>query len=83
MFSNSVPGGKLGGGKAPASRFDFAFWTQGGSQAADFANEGFWPRESGCSVAHTDASFFFGHLLMMGGMLFVVAFGAGAYSVEN
>jgi uncharacterized membrane protein YphA (DoxX/SURF4 family) len=28
------------------------------------------------------ASSFFGHLSMMGGMLFVVAFGAGAYSVD-
>jgi putative oxidoreductase len=32
--------------------------------------------------ARIDASFFFGHLSMMGGMLFVVAFGAGAYSVD-
>ena len=34
------------------------------------------------AVARTDASSFFGHLSMMGGMLFVVAFGAGAYSVD-
>ncbi len=34
------------------------------------------------AAARTDASFFFGHLSMMGGMLFVVAFGAGAYSVD-
>ncbi len=33
-------------------------------------------------AARTDASFFFGHLSMMGGMLFVVAFGAGAYSID-
>ena len=30
----------------------------------------------------SQASSFFGHLSMMGGMLFVVAFGAGAYSVD-
>ena len=34
------------------------------------------------AAARTDASFFFGHLSMMGGMLFVVAFGAGAFSVD-
>ena len=34
------------------------------------------------AAARTDASFFFGHLSMMGGMLFVVAFGAGAYSID-
>jgi putative oxidoreductase len=34
------------------------------------------------TAARTDASFFFGHLSMMGGMLFVVAFGAGAYSAD-
>ena len=34
------------------------------------------------AVARTEASSFFGHLSMMGGMLFVVAFGAGAYSVD-
>jgi putative oxidoreductase len=33
-------------------------------------------------AARTEASSFFGHLSMMGGMLFVVAFGAGAYSVD-
>jgi putative oxidoreductase len=33
-------------------------------------------------AARTDSSFFFGHLSMMGGMLFVVASGAGAYSVD-
>ena len=35
------------------------------------------------AAARTDASSFFGHLSMMGGMLFVVAFGAGAYSVDG
>jgi hypothetical protein len=35
------------------------------------------------AAARTDASFFFGHLSMMGGMLFVVAFGAGAFSVDT
>jgi putative oxidoreductase len=34
------------------------------------------------AAARTDASSFFGHLSMMGGMLFVVAFGAGAFSVD-
>jgi putative oxidoreductase len=34
------------------------------------------------AAARMDASSFFGHLSMMGGMLFVVAFGAGAYSVD-
>ena len=33
--------------------------------------------------ARTQASSFFGHLSMMGGMLFVVAFGAGAYSIDG
>lgn len=32
--------------------------------------------------ARMQASFFFGHLSMMGGMLVVVAFGAGAYSLD-
>ncbi|MGA7788792.1 MAG: DoxX family protein [Xanthobacteraceae bacterium] len=32
--------------------------------------------------ARLQASFFFGHLSMMGGMLVVVAFGAGAYSLD-
>lgn len=32
--------------------------------------------------ARLQASFFFGHVSMMGGMLMVVAFGAGAYSVD-
>jgi putative oxidoreductase len=34
------------------------------------------------AAARTQAATFFGHLSMMGGMLFVVAFGAGAYSVD-
>ena len=34
------------------------------------------------AAARIDASSFFGHLSMMGGMLFVVAFGAGAFSVD-
>jgi putative oxidoreductase len=34
------------------------------------------------AAARTDASFFFGHLSMMGGMLYVVAFGAGPYSID-
>ncbi len=32
--------------------------------------------------ARVQASFFFGHLSMMGGMLVVAAFGAGAWSVD-
>jgi len=32
--------------------------------------------------ARMQASFFFGHLSMMGGMLMVVAFGAGALSLD-
>lgn len=34
------------------------------------------------AAARTEASSFFGHLSMMGGMLFVVAFGAGAFSLD-
>ncbi|MGB8631462.1 MAG: DoxX family protein [Xanthobacteraceae bacterium] len=34
------------------------------------------------TAARAEANSFFGHLSMMGGMLFVVAFGAGAYSID-
>jgi putative oxidoreductase len=34
------------------------------------------------AAARAEANSFFGHLSMMGGMLFVVAFGAGAYSID-
>jgi uncharacterized membrane protein YphA (DoxX/SURF4 family) len=34
------------------------------------------------AAARTDASFFFGHLSMMGGMLAFVAFGGGAFSLD-
>jgi putative oxidoreductase len=34
------------------------------------------------AAARTDASFFFGHLSMMGGMLAFVAYGAGAFSLD-
>ncbi len=34
------------------------------------------------AAARTDASSFFAHLSKMGGMLFVVAFGPGAYSLD-
>jgi putative oxidoreductase len=34
------------------------------------------------AAARTEAAFFFGHLSMMGGMLYVVAFGAGPYSID-
>jgi putative oxidoreductase len=34
------------------------------------------------AAARAEASSFFGHLSMMGGMLFVVAFGPGAYSID-
>lgn len=34
------------------------------------------------AAARTQHAFFFGHLSMMGGMLFVVAFGAGPYSID-
>jgi putative oxidoreductase len=33
-------------------------------------------------AARNEGNSFFGHLSMMGGMLFVVAFGAGAYSID-
>jgi putative oxidoreductase len=34
------------------------------------------------AAARSDANSFFGHLSMMGGMLFVVAFGGGAFSFD-
>jgi putative oxidoreductase len=34
------------------------------------------------AAARAEAAFFFGHLSMMGGMLYVVAFGAGPYSID-
>jgi len=34
------------------------------------------------AAARTQHAFFFGHLAMMGGMLFVVAFGAGPFSLD-
>lgn len=34
------------------------------------------------ATVRTEAAFFFGHLSMMGGMLYVVAFGAGPYSID-
>jgi uncharacterized membrane protein YphA (DoxX/SURF4 family) len=34
------------------------------------------------SPTRNEGNSFFGHLSMMGGMLFVVAFGAGAYSID-
>jgi putative oxidoreductase len=34
------------------------------------------------AAARSDANAFFGHLSMMGGMLFVVAFGGGAFSLD-
>ena len=34
------------------------------------------------AMARTEAAFFFGYLSMMGGMLYVVAFGAGPYSID-
>jgi putative oxidoreductase len=35
------------------------------------------------AAARTDAAFFFGHLSMMGGMLYVVVFGAGSCSIDG
>lgn len=35
------------------------------------------------AAARTQHAFFFGHLSMMGGLLFVVAFGAGPYSIDS
>jgi putative oxidoreductase len=34
-------------------------------------------------AARTQHAFFYGHLAIMGGMLFVVAFGAGPYSIDT
>ena len=34
------------------------------------------------AAAHTQHAYFYEHLSMMGGMLFVVAFGAGPYSID-
>ena len=34
------------------------------------------------AAARTDAALFFNHVAIMGGMLYVVAFGAGAYSLD-
>jgi putative oxidoreductase len=34
------------------------------------------------AAANTQHAYFYGHLSMMGGMLFVVAFGAGPYSID-
>jgi putative oxidoreductase len=34
------------------------------------------------AAARTDSAFFYGHLAMMGGMLYVTAFGAGRYSLD-
>jgi putative oxidoreductase len=42
---------------------------------------GYW-NVADAAAARTDASFFFGHLSMMGGMLGFVAFGAGAFSID-
>lgn len=35
------------------------------------------------AAAHTQHAYFYEHLSMMGGMLFVVAFGAGPYSLDT
>ena len=42
---------------------------------------GYWALAD-AAARRTDAASFFGHLSMMGGMLFVVTFGAGAYSID-
>jgi putative oxidoreductase len=42
---------------------------------------GYW-RVADTAAARTDASFFFGHLSMMGGMLAFVAFGDGGFSLD-
>lgn len=41
----------------------------------------YWAAAAG-AAARTHHAFFFGHLAMMGGMLFVVAFGAGPFSLD-
>ncbi len=46
-----------------------------------FVFHGYW-NLTDASAARTDASFFFGHLSIMGGMLAFVAFGAGAFSLD-
>ncbi len=40
----------------------------------------YWASPEG--AARAQSAFFFGHLSMMGGMLYVVAFGAGRYSID-
>jgi hypothetical protein len=47
-----------------------------------FGNGGLCGAHCGQRSRGTQKPSFFGHLSMMGGMLFVVAFGAGAYSVD-
>jgi putative oxidoreductase len=42
---------------------------------------GYW-NLADAAAARTDASFFFGHLSMMGGMLAYAAFGGGAFSLD-
>jgi putative oxidoreductase len=42
---------------------------------------GYW-NLTDAAAARVDASFFFGHLSMMGGMLGFVAFGAGVFSLD-
>jgi putative oxidoreductase len=42
---------------------------------------GYW-NLTDTAAARTDASFFFGHLSMMGGMLAYAAFGGGAFSLD-
>jgi putative oxidoreductase len=46
-----------------------------------FLFHGYW-NVADAAASRTDASFFFGHLSMMGGMLGFVAFGAGAFSID-
>jgi putative oxidoreductase len=42
---------------------------------------GYW-NVADAAAARTDASFFFGHLSMMGGMLAYLAYGGGAFSLD-